>query len=60
MQILDPEAGQPIPMLHNDHTDRRVRQDPGQLRTFAVQSGTDVAERLRLEERAAAAELALG
>ena len=29
-------------MLHNDHTGRMVRQDPRQLRTLAVQPGTDL------------------
>ena len=39
LQMLHPEARQPVPMLHNDHPGIRVRQHPAQLGPLAVESG---------------------
>ena len=39
LQVLHPEAGQPVPMLHNDHRGIWVRQNPAKPGAFPVQSG---------------------
>ena len=45
-QMLRPEPRQPIPMLHNNHRGRRVRQHPGQLRPPTIQARTDLGNHL--------------
>ncbi len=46
MQMLHPETGQPIPMLHNNHHGRRVRQNPSQLRPLTVYARADLGHHL--------------
>jgi hypothetical protein len=45
-QVLDTEAGQPVPMFHHDRGDLRVTQQPGQSWARPVHPGPDLGHHL--------------